>query len=34
MGEATSQITIALKIKYDGLDWVDMVRARNYYVHE
>lgn len=34
IGEATSQISNELKSTYDSLDWKEMVRARNYYVHE
>ena len=34
IGEAANQISTELKLTYKELDWKEMVRARNYYVHE
>ena len=34
IGEASNQISRVTKGKYPGIDWSEMVKARNYYVHE
>ena len=34
IGEASKQISLITRNKYDGLIWTEMINARNFYVHE
>ncbi len=34
IGEAATQISVQTKTKYDEIEWRQMIRARNFYIHE